>query len=534
MGDNDINDESEETKKRKKIRRILLLKTDEQLKTKSKKKYNIMINSRTIREINNNYNLYNILLSEKTKYYFNYVKTEEKIVANNISQSQMNTSRVVSKEKKLEKPNKLLNKSFDEDSINSPILNFVPQKIHLGIQKFDMKKVSQNNENNLPNSIQNNCNLEKVESKEGNMGNVNKSTKVEKRGLFRLVDKIINIKMNENIEKVIKKNILKLRKYCNNLKQPKKIKKLNKQNTQSVKKNGEERIKKRGNIKRMTMSDNKNIFKKPLFEKDNPEKINDNKIKRVHTRINTTKHLDMKSKEMKEMKEMKEKDIQKEKDKIAEHEKHLLRVTSYKIIKKMNSINKDKNPEPPPNKRKIRKMQTLTGDMKNKFGFNKIKVIKFSKNSEINKNDDSIPSTYKLAKNHLLSSKFERPKFPFNNSNNINNINFKNIATKVKTKSKFIQNDKSNKNFISTNRENTKDKKEKKDNIITCFKERNEKNRHSTKKSKKNSINIYNKFLHFSKKEEKIKNIPFDKNISFDENEDEINKMNILSDFIKK
>ena len=80
----DDNDEDEETVKRKKIRKILLLKTDDELKMISKNKSNIMINSKTTDEINKSYNLYNILLSEKSKIYFNFVKTEERIVSNNI------------------------------------------------------------------------------------------------------------------------------------------------------------------------------------------------------------------------------------------------------------------------------------------------------------------------------------------------------------------------------------------------------------------------------------------------------------------
>ena len=37
-----------------------------------------MINSKKISELNKSYNLYKILLSEKSKIYYNCVKTEEK------------------------------------------------------------------------------------------------------------------------------------------------------------------------------------------------------------------------------------------------------------------------------------------------------------------------------------------------------------------------------------------------------------------------------------------------------------------------
>ena len=186
---NNNNDEDEEILKRKKIRRILLLKTDEELKNISKRHSDIMINSKTITELNKKYNLYNILLSEKSKIYYNCVKTEEKIVSNNIRQ--INSDRIVNKTKKIEKPNKIINNSFEEDS-NSPILNFFPKKINLGVKKFEMPKTNSKNEN----IFENRFNLEKSATNEDK---INKSTKVEKKGLFKLVDKIVNIKMNEVI-----------------------------------------------------------------------------------------------------------------------------------------------------------------------------------------------------------------------------------------------------------------------------------------------------------------------------------------------
>ena len=57
---NEIGDEKENLKA-KKIRRILLLKTDQDLKNNDKRA-NIMINSKTIQELNQAYNSYKILL----------------------------------------------------------------------------------------------------------------------------------------------------------------------------------------------------------------------------------------------------------------------------------------------------------------------------------------------------------------------------------------------------------------------------------------------------------------------------------------
>ena len=532
MNDNNNNDEDEKTLKRKKIRRILLLKTDEELKSISKRHSDIMINSKTIVELNKKYNLYNILLSEKSKIYYNFVKTGEKIVSNNIRQ--INSERITNREKKIEKPNKIINNSFDEDS-NSPILNFLPKKINLGLKKFKMPKISSKNHNIFENHFIS-------EKSASNEDKVNKSTKVEKKGLFKLVDKIVNIKMNEDTEETIKKNILRLRKYCNKLRKPKKrIKKLNKQRTQITPKspkNRDKNDKKGSNRKRMTITDNKILLKrKSLFENNNQEKKLDFKIKRVKSRINTTKDLNIQIKELDTHKENVKDNIKdsikdniKEKENIKVSIKEIIkekekgkikRMTSSKVITKMNYINKEKNLEQPiPNKRKIRKMQTLTGNLKNQIlELSKVKALKINKNSEINKNDESVPlgnkNTNINTKNHILSSKFERPpKYQFNNST------IKLILNKEKEKSRFNpMADKSMKNST----------KEKKEYIqLHINRDKNDKQRHSTKKYKKNSVKIYDKFLHYSKKDDSR----FEKKIiNFDPNESDIEKMNILSEF---
>jgi hypothetical protein len=69
--------------------------------------------------------------------------------------------------------------------------------------------------------IDENINLDKGTSKEEKLF---QSTKVEKRGIFKLVDKILTIKMNENAEDIVKKNIIILRKYCDKLKKRQKKK----------------------------------------------------------------------------------------------------------------------------------------------------------------------------------------------------------------------------------------------------------------------------------------------------------------------
>ena len=68
--------------KAKKIRRILLLKTDKDLKSNTNINSNIMINSKTTQEMNKIYNSYTILLSESAKIYSNYVTIISKIAPN--------------------------------------------------------------------------------------------------------------------------------------------------------------------------------------------------------------------------------------------------------------------------------------------------------------------------------------------------------------------------------------------------------------------------------------------------------------------
>ena len=76
---NENNFMEDEISKAKNIRRILLLKTDQELKSNSKRYSDIMINSKTIKELNQAYNSYKILLSESSSIYSNYVQLSEQL-----------------------------------------------------------------------------------------------------------------------------------------------------------------------------------------------------------------------------------------------------------------------------------------------------------------------------------------------------------------------------------------------------------------------------------------------------------------------
>ena len=514
----------DETLKRKKIRRILLLKTDEELKAISKKKCTVMINSKTTQEMNKSYNIYNILLSEKSRVYSNYVITEEKIVPNNIFSHNIipiHSVKTIIQNKKVEKPIKLLNSTFEEDSL-SPIISIFPKKIDLGFKRFKMNKKSLN-EMSLQKYIDENINLEKGTSNEEKLF---QSTKIEKRGIFKLVDKILTIKMNDKAEDIIKKNIIILRKYCDKLKKrKKKNKKINKQKMKSFPKKRKEKSDKnvksdkndkedqrKSYRKRNTITNDKSFFKKSLFG-SRDARVD---LKRVDSRLSTAKQLNLNIIEMDDYepsKRAKEKNRDKKR-----------KISSTKVLKQILSIKKEKILGTSSKKKNFRRMQTLKEKKENKekilSDLRSIKSSRFNKNSEINKNDDSGPSLNQISKEHLMSSKFQRPsKFLFcntsNSNNNQNNINRE--GSKIKINSLFER--------FSSN-------KEKKGNIQSCFnnkekdkekdKERDkdrEKTRVSMRKPKKNISN---------RKEEKN---AFDQRLS---NKDEVIKSNILSEFNKK
>ena len=96
----DINDD---IKRRKKIRKTLLLKINDEIKNISNSKPPLLINSKTIEEFENIYNTNNILLSEKGILYTNFIKMETIIYPPIPAPSR----RIKSVEKKIQKKLKL-------------------------------------------------------------------------------------------------------------------------------------------------------------------------------------------------------------------------------------------------------------------------------------------------------------------------------------------------------------------------------------------------------------------------------------------
>ena len=172
----DINDE---IKRRKKIRKTLLLKINDEIKNISNSKPPLLINSKTIEEFENIYNTNNILLSEKGILYTNFIKMETIIYPPIPAPSR----RIKSVEKKIEKTKikkDLKGLSFDEEII-SP-LNFLPKKIDLASKKLTNVNKRYTKTVEIPKSIENNLNRDKSISKVEDQ--LNQSTKFEDNNML--------------------------------------------------------------------------------------------------------------------------------------------------------------------------------------------------------------------------------------------------------------------------------------------------------------------------------------------------------------
>ena len=116
-----MEDINHEISKRKKVRKTLLLKVNDEIKEISDSKPKLLINSTTIQDIEKIYNRNNILLSEKGIIYSNYVKTETRIYPPIINHA----NRYKSAEKQINNKPKtnieLIIGSTPEEDIVSPI-----------------------------------------------------------------------------------------------------------------------------------------------------------------------------------------------------------------------------------------------------------------------------------------------------------------------------------------------------------------------------------------------------------------------------
>ena len=495
-----MEEKESEILKRKKIRKLLLLKINDELKEIAKYKSNIRINSKTIKELNEAYNKNDILLFEKSTVYYNYIKTEETIISNNAStiniikeinrpvsksvnkinskneEKNINININKNKEKSVNK-NNIVNKfdkfefnSIEEDS-GSPIMSFFPKKIELGRKKFlDYKPKNRHNES-IPNISKKNINLNKETVNEQKL---NKSTKFSNNdiNLYKLIEKITSIKNNESAEGIIKQNIKKLRNYCYQLRKKKKIKKVmsvnkNNNNNDSSRKKIKYKDKKfdRNPSKKRSSIINKDVVEKSLFLIKQKLEGNNN-INKLNIRNDTSQslspHFNLKVRKKSTAKVIKLNQNYKYKINIIPPEKSQKNYSSLK------------------NKEKAKKLKSVNELIENKF-INKLikKKKKKSLNNEEKTNittEENIPSINQIPKNVMRSfvnenriifdnsiedsdknkSKFNKLKFNHKKSLN-KNINL-NIATN--------NNDNDNKFHYFNGFNNKKDKIELHDNLI--------------------------------------------------------------------
>ena len=234
--------------KAKKIRRVFLLKVDSELKADSKKNINLKINSKTIKELNQAYDPYSILLSESSPIYSNYVEFFYK--TRPIIYKKQETHKKMHKNNTEEKNIISSNSSFD----SSPVLDFIPKKIDLGQSK--LSSVIQNSIKNKTSIKLDKNMITKEKGLNEEVDSFTKSIKLGNKSLYKLKDKIVckNCYVNDtnDDDDNIIKNLIKLRKYCIKfIKKRKKIKKsLKVKKSFSPNRRGKEKVTFRANPKK--------------------------------------------------------------------------------------------------------------------------------------------------------------------------------------------------------------------------------------------------------------------------------------------
>ena len=169
--------------KAKKLRRTLLLITDKELKSNTKRDLNFKINTKTIQELSQAYNSYSILLSETSSIYSNFVQLRENMFPvsdNEIKGVQISSVRGFDQ----------IIKSLDSSFESSPNITYIPKKIDLGEKKFILRKKDLKNNPYSPTLFP------EVNPKEAETNN--KSTKFRNKNIYRMIERIVNKKLIPN------------------------------------------------------------------------------------------------------------------------------------------------------------------------------------------------------------------------------------------------------------------------------------------------------------------------------------------------
>ena len=398
---NESNNELENSRA-KKIRRILLLKTNQELKARNKKDINIKINSKTLQELNKAYNPYQILLSEASPIYSNYVQIIEEIFPNTSEKDKK--LRHTPKINKIEQPTGYLDSSFDS---HGPDIDYIPKKLDLGYKKLKLSKKDFIKDTNSP-QILDEIKISECKPKEEKQIEF-ESTKLENKA----IDKNVNIKLQTNIEENDenrKKNAATLRKYCNKLiKRRKKVRNHTKQKQslspkKPLKYKGKEKIKYN---KRRTVINSNEFIKNTLLIgiKENKEINTENIPTREDTNVKPNIN-----------KVLIESEKNSYKNKIEIHDRIPQKLNSFKILKLKGDNEKDKEKEKinTDKKRKIRRVQTL--NIKNPNSY----LSKLNHKKEAKKIHSTIKQN-QTKKDLLISTKLARPSKFIIINNNISN-----------------------------------------------------------------------------------------------------------------
>ena len=398
----DENDEKE-IAKAKKIRRILLLKTNNELEKYSKKEGDIKINSKTIQELNEAYNSYKILISESASIYSNYVELMQNMQP--INSPREKKPKETPNKKGEEQNNISLNSSFES---HCPPVDFVPNKIDLGKRKKGLRKKKTLDSANSPKIF------ETINQKETE-DIIIKSTKLRNKNINKVIDRIVCLKSQDDFEddnNNIKKNVMKLRKYCYKLiKRKKKVKKP--KLALSVKRKPKEKEKgKEGTkiIKRKTLIYSSYFNKNSLlFGNKEKEKEKKNNQDPLLTRENT---LEFKSNHFQPKLSDRDKKIIIRNESIDSQDINNIKLNSLKDLKTIRERAEDINQE---KKNKFKRMQTLNTK-------NNPSPTKFTKKQSLNK-QSSLKQVNEVLKGSMVSTKFARPSKFIIINNNINNAN---------------------------------------------------------------------------------------------------------------
>ena len=401
------NGDDEEKLKAKVIRRKLLLRTDQELKTK--KNLNVKIDSKTIQELNQAYNSYTILLSEASPIYSNYVQIIQEIypIMSHREIKPKEITKVIEEDQLM----KSLNSSFE----SSPVIEFIPKKIDLGEKKLSVKNKDSIKNKSSPKILEE---IHLKENKDTDDSKI-KSTKPGIKGLAKIIDKMVYKKLlnNQEDDDNIVKYVMNLRKYCSKfIKRRKRNKKLLKQSSPPLSPKNRNKDKDRKKFEKpklikMRTLHSTNTLALNTFVFGNKDK--DNNLKKLYSYEDKNQNLNIHF----NTKIFGKENHFEKKESNSSNEKKFYKFGSLKNLETIKENVKEKrNSE---KRRKFRGIQTI--NLKNKSQFiNKLNQEKDTKKSD---NLNALKQINEILKEPIVSTKSSRPSKLVIINNNINNAN---------------------------------------------------------------------------------------------------------------